>query len=63
MQKMIDRTNLFKRFQNKWVALTDDGKVISAALTLDAVLTKAKKKGFEEPVTMKIPDMRYEFVL
>ncbi len=63
MEKAIDRTEIFKKYQNKWVALTWDDKVISSGSTLDEVLKEAKKKGFDNPVTAKIPDLKYEFIL
>lgn len=61
--KVIDRTAIFKKYQNKWVALTDDDRVISVGSTLDEVLKAAKKKGFDNPVTAKIPDLKFEFIL
>lgn len=61
--KAIDRTEIFTKYQNKWVALTDDDKVISSGPTLNEVLKTAKKKGFDNPVTAKIPDLRFELVL
>ena len=63
MGKMIDRTDIFKKYQNKWLALTDDDKVISSGLTLEEVLTAAKEKGFNNPVTAKMPDLNFEFIL
>jgi len=63
MDKALDRTNIFKKYQNKWVAFTDDDRVISAGSTLDGVLKTAKKKGFDNPVTAKIPDLKFEFIL
>jgi len=63
MEKIIDRTELFAKYQNKWVALTDDDKVIVSGATLDEVLTGAKNKGFDNPVTIKVPDSKFEFVL
>ncbi|MFH1338854.1 MAG: DUF5678 domain-containing protein [Candidatus Omnitrophota bacterium] len=63
MEKMIDRTDIFKKYQGQWIALTEDDKVISAAPTLDEVLEKAKKKGFENPVISRIPDLKYDYVL
>lgn len=59
----MDRTKIFKKYRNKWVALTDDDKFISAGSTLDEALEKAKRKGFDNPVTTKIPDFRFEFIL
>jgi len=63
MEKVRDMTKNFKKYQNKWLALTEDDRVISAGLTLDEVLKVAKKKGFDNPVTTKIPDLRFEFIL
>ena len=59
----LDMTEIFRKHENKWVALTDDNKVIAAAKTLSAVLRKARQKGYENPLTAKIPDSRFEYVL
>jgi orotate phosphoribosyltransferase-like protein len=59
---MIDVSKLFKKYENLWVALTDDDKVIASGKTLDEVIEKARKKGISEPVTLKVPDSRLEFV-
>lgn len=61
--KMMDRTELFRKYQNKWVAMTDDDKVICGGNSLDNVLKKAKARGYDNPVTAKIPDLKYEFIL
>lgn len=61
--KMLDRTKLFQKYQNKWVALTEDDKVISAGDTLEEALNKANKKGFKDPIITKISDLRYEYIL
>ena len=63
MEKAKDRTELLEKYQNKWLALTDDDKIISSGSTLDAVLREAKTKGFVNPVTTRIPDFRFEFIL
>lgn len=63
MENTIDRTEIFKKYQNQWVAFTDDNKLIDSATTLDEVLEKAKNKGFDNPITEKIPDFRFEFIL
>lgn len=60
---MIDITKIFKKYSNKWIALTEEDKVICAGKTLDEIITKSKNKGYERPVTMKVPDFRVEFVL
>lgn len=58
-----DMTNIFKKYSDKWVALTDENKVIAAASTLEEVLKIALKKGYENPITANIPDFRTEYVL
>jgi hypothetical protein len=63
MIKVMDKTEIFKKYQNRWVALTENDKVISAGLTLDEVLEKAKKKGFDNPIITRIPDLKYDYVL
>jgi len=61
--KPIDRTEIFNRFQNKWVALTDDDKVISWGFELDEVIEKAKKKGIPNPIFTKIPSQEKDRIL
>ena len=63
MSNMLDRTNIFKKYQNKWVALTDDNKVISAGSSFADTLKKAVRKGFESPIVTKMPDLRYDYLL
>lgn len=58
-----NKSDVFKKYQKQWVAFTDDDRFITAGLTLDEVLTKAKKKGFDNSVTTKIPDLKFEFIL
>ena len=61
--EFIDETELFEKYKNQWVALTDDHELICGGATLEEVLEKAKNAGYEEPVTAKIPDLRFEFIL
>ncbi len=61
--RFLDRTDLFNKHKNKWLALTEDDKVISSGSTLEKVLKIAKKKGFDNPITAKIPDPSLEFIL
>jgi len=58
-----DMTKIFSKYENKWVALTDDKKVIAAASSLSSVLKKARRKGYENPLTARIPDSKFEYVL
>ncbi len=60
---VLERTKLFEKYQNKWVALTPEDKVISDGNTLAEVLKKAVKKGYKEPVVIKIPDLKYDYLL
>lgn len=63
MGEALNRTKIFERYQNKWVALTEDDKVISAGATVREVLSKAIKKGFENPIIAKMPDLRFDYLL
>lgn len=63
MSNMLDRTDIFRKYQNKWVALTDDNKVISAGSSFADTLKKAIKKGFDNPIVTKMPDLRYDYLL
>jgi hypothetical protein len=59
----MTRQEIFEKYQNQWVALTDDDKFIISGSTLDEVLIKAKQSGFDNPTTTKIPDLGKEFIL
>ncbi|MDD5347025.1 MAG: DUF5678 domain-containing protein [Candidatus Omnitrophica bacterium] len=61
--KIIDFTKVFKKYRNRWIALTDSDEVICDGKSLDEVMKKSKRKGYDEPVTMKVPDSKFEFVL
>lgn len=61
--KFKNMTEIFTVYENQWVALTDDDKIIASADTLESVLEKASKKGYDTPLTAKIPDSKHEFVL
>lgn len=63
MLKINDKTKIFRKYQNRWIALTDDDRFISAGLTFDEALTKAARKGFENPVVTKMPDLKYDYLL
>ena len=61
--KRIDRSELFRKYQNQWIALTDKEKVISSGATLDETLAKADEKGFKNPLITKVPDLKYDYLL
>ncbi len=58
-----DLTKLFTEYSNKWVALTDDKQVIAAGETLSQVIKIALQKGYNNPLTARIPDPNTEYVL
>lgn len=61
--KLPDRTDLFKKYRNKWIARTDNFEIIASGNSLDEILEKAKKKGYDDFITAKIPDPEKEFIL
>jgi hypothetical protein len=63
MQKAIDKTEIFKKYQNKWITIADNDEVISAGSTLDEALDKARRKGIRDPIVTKIPDLKYDYLL
>lgn len=63
MEKAMNRTKIFEKYQKKWVALTNDDKVISAGVTAKEVLAKAIKKGFDSPIIAKMPDLKFDYLL
>jgi hypothetical protein len=63
MGEAMNRTKIFEKYQNKWVALTSDDKIISAGSTVKQVLAKAIKKGFEDPIIAKMSDLRFDYLL
>jgi|GEM_PF-3277418 len=58
-----DLTELFRKHENKWVALDNNYKVIAEADSLEDVLKIASHKGFDEPATAFIPNFDTEYVL
>jgi hypothetical protein len=57
--KAIDWTHIYgdKKYKGKWVAVEgpESTTVVAYGKTLDDVLEKAKKKGFELPLVTQIP--------
>lgn len=53
----IDMKKVYRDYKGKWVALEGPGsnKVVASAKTLDEVLKKAKKKGYDLPLVTQIP--------
>lgn len=53
----IDWTKIYKKYRGLWVALKDDElTVISSDKVLKNTLEKASKKGFNNPIILKVPE-------
>lgn len=63
MTSAKDRTKIYQKYQNKWIALTDDERVVSEGSTLDEALQKAVEKGHKDPFVIRIPDLRFDYLL
>lgn len=46
----IDMTETLRPYENKWVALTQDNKVVGSGDTIEEALKEAKKNGYENPI-------------
>lgn len=55
--KALDMTKVYRDYRGKWVALEgpNSNKVVASAKTLEEVLNKAKKKGYDLPLVTQIP--------
>ncbi len=52
----IDWTKNFKKYKGLWVAMKSDYyTVVASGATVKEVLTKAKKKGDNDPILFKVP--------
>lgn len=52
----IDWSEIYKKYKGQWVALEDDEKtVISSGKTAKVAHEKALKKGFNNPILMRVP--------
>ena len=59
----IDWTKIYKKYKGLWVALKDDEQtVISSGKSLNDAASKAKTKGFKNPIFMKVPSKANYFV-
>ena len=61
--ELLEQKDFLQKYEKQWVALTDDDKVVCVGSSLDQILREAKRKGFDNPVTAKIPDSKFEFIL
>jgi len=46
---------ILEKYKGKWVALTEDNKVVSSGYNAKTVYKKAKEKGVEIPTLFKVP--------
>lgn len=53
----LDMTKVYRDYKGKWVALEgpNSNKVVASARTLEEVLKKAQKKGYDLPLVTQIP--------
>lgn len=58
-----DRTNVFKKYQNKWVVFSENDEVICSGRTFKSVYEKAIKQGLKEPLVTRLPDLKYDYLL
>lgn len=59
----IDMTEILKPYEDKWVALTDDNKVVGSGDTLEEASKEAKKNGYDDPIFMIVPSFKYGFAI
>ena len=52
----IDWTKIYKKYKGLWVALLDDEKtVVGSGRSLEGALEEANKKGYKQPIVMRVP--------
>lgn len=52
----INWSSIYKKYKGLWVALKDDEKsVIASGKTAMDVMDKAQKKGFKQPILVRMP--------
>ncbi len=63
MVMSIDWTKIYKKYKGLWVALLDDEQTVvgSGKFLKDAVL-EADKKGYKNPIVMRVPETLSTFV-
>jgi len=59
----IDWTKIYKKYKGLWVALADDEvTVLSSDKKLAGAMLKAKNKGNQDPIMMRVPDNMNAYV-
>lgn len=52
----IDWTKIYKKYKGLWVALLDDEEtVVGSGKSLEKALEEANKKGYKQPIVMRVP--------
>lgn len=61
--KAIDWSKICKKYQGLWVALLDDQQtVVGSGDSIGKVLAQARKKGYDDPIVMRVPDRIVPFI-
>ena len=50
----IDMTEVLRSYEDKWVALTEDNKVVGSGDSIKEAAEEAKKKGYDNPIFEKV---------
>jgi hypothetical protein len=59
---LIDWTKIYKKYKGLWVALKDDEKtVVGSGKLLKEAIAQASKKGYKNPIVMRVPDKLVSF--
>lgn len=54
-KKAIERLSTFKKYANKWIAITpDEKKIVGSGRTLSKAIAEAKKKGIKNPILTRV---------
>ena len=61
--KTIDWSGIYKKYKGNWVALAEDEiTVLAAAKSAKEALSKAKNKGYKNPILTKMPKKLVTYV-
>jgi hypothetical protein len=55
-------TSIYERYKGKWVALSDENKVIVSGDNAKDVFNRAKQAGYEIPYLFKVPTEMISYV-
>ncbi|MEK7586332.1 MAG: DUF5678 domain-containing protein [Patescibacteria group bacterium] len=59
---MINWSKIYKKYKGLWVALKDDEQtVVGSGKSLKEAITVAEKKGYPNPIVMRVPDKLIAF--